>query len=207
VNSAEQISFDDLTKENSIQPNFDIGQTVYICELDLVRTAVVNSYFACNPKDNSMYHGYCVTCIGGGRRTIYDYSIGSTVFHDEKCALERASLCCCEKIDTKMLKPQECVSYEYVRACDNYKLIATIGKIGELQLLEKKFYCYTFLRTYRTEKERDSNYKKLLQKMEDEAKANSGELITMPNLGDLYKVGDVYASHGYAFHNMPCKCS
>ncbi len=191
------------------QPLLTTGQTVYIVELDSVNPATVTSHWFVEPGDRGRVaigdgqYGYRVTNETGCRCVIWDFDVGETVFLADAAAREAAANAEVEKVfpSPDSTEITECESWAYLRRLDIRIMPAVLAKVGDLQLYEKDFMCYHFLRTYKTKKARDTQYKKMQQKIRAEAAENKGFEVP-PTFDVLYKVGDLYASRDYALHHL-----
>ena len=191
-----QLELFDLIAQET-KPLLQIGQAVYIVELDRVkRVELSDNMWLVSLKGRKPYYGY-----GYKGGVIYDKDLGVKIFLDEESALERAGRVKYDKVYPGLdsLAVTEWAAYAYTRKLDGHKLTAVVAKCGELSMYEKDFVCYSFIKRFKSQKERDKQYAKLLDKIRDESERSGGAELDTPEFeSPLYKVDDVYASHGFA---------
>lgn len=198
MNGVQMDMFSLLTQlEPEPEALLNIGQKVFIVSLDCVLTAEIIDKWLCR-KDDISYYGYRVK-YEKGYDCVWDYNIGDNVFLIESEARTKAKQCDFPKILHSELKLTDGVGYEYIRGCDNYKLTSFVAKVGDTQLYEHSFYCYHFLRKYKTSRDRDMAYQEIKDKLFAEAEMTNGVVSENPILEDLYYVSDgLFASRKYA---------
>lgn len=195
-----QVSFFDLNYGNPpapVEPLLDIGQTVYMVRLGEVFKCAVNSRWKCTHEEPN-YYGYHLYHNGRGYDSVWDVDVGESIYLRESEARRIAGLCEAEKYNLQSCNLEALQIYGYVRGVDQYHLFAAVAKIGNTSLYEHDYYCYRFVREYKTQKERDKAYTALLCKIQKES---TGEIESQENYKwkPLYKVTDeLWASVEYA---------
>jgi len=202
-----QISLFDIINEArryEAIPAFKKGQDIFIVSLDVVLEGTVGYSWICGQGEENPYFGYSIDYAGGTHTTVWDYSIGKTVFDCKEKAENAAAAIVplISKITPNEVIAHDVRSFGYLRDFDKYKLTAIVAKVGETQLYEKGFTCYHFLRTYKTKAARDKEYKTALNKAVSESDANRGVELEIPPYEDLYRVTkDLFASRVYALEH------
>lgn len=196
--------FDLFKKEPTIAPQFQKGQPVFFRSLDVVLEGTVTSSWLCDFKDEKPFFGYDAPLTLGFHRVFLDGDIGDTAFFDRQSAdkAAREAEKSLEKFYPFASDMAELMSFGFTRDLDGHRLTACLAKVGETQIYELEFYCYHFLRTYSSRKERDKEFKKLKVKMQNEAKQNKANEIPA-EFDTLYLVDGLYASREYA-ENHTC---
>lgn len=199
-----QLSFTDMftPPKKEIKPIYPVGGTVYIVELDTVKSAKVEYGHICSGYDGGDdYYGYSLLYPNGLHDHTWDHEMGERVFGDKSVADFKAKQKRYIKIKVSDLDMYDLQYAESVRACDGYKQTAFIAKVGECGIAWKDCCTYTFYDIFDSEKEMLQAYKKEIRQIE----FNTSKLLPSDKFVDdvLYKVNDKqYASIGYAKRYM-----
>lgn len=181
---------------NIPKPLFQKGDRIYLVDLDIISSATVSGSFLCG---NDTYYGYHLDLDKGSHDTIWDHSLGERAFtsFEDAESLKKQNEKKILKINTQALKLTEHRSFRYTRNSDKHILTANVAKIGMNQLIYKHYYTYTFLDIFRNEKQRDKEYKKLVE----EALLEGNETDPLP-FENLYFCNRTrFASLQYALDN------
>lgn len=206
-----QMSIFEIAQEErckSVSPIFEIGQNVFVLSLDVVMRGVVERMWLCGKDSEAPYFGYSIS--GSGRGVVWDTDVNKTLF-DNKADANRKAASIGQRIvefAPSEIEAHDLCGFEYYRECDDYRLTSCAAKVGDIQLYEHDYYCYHFLRTFPTQKERNKAYKKLLNKIFEESDRSGAVELAEPEFEVLYRVTDtLYASREYAErHNNEYAC-
>lgn len=155
----EQMTIFQFLKEEKkeIPEIFKAGQIVYGVVLGEVEEHRIISLFIVF----GIYRNY-----GTQKGVILNEEIGERVFDNIEMAksLARENLKECQYVDIERIDNLK--KWQYVRDCDDYKMIAMLGVINNLVYV-KDWYCYEFAYPFQTEKERDKLLKEYEKKITD----------------------------------------
>lgn len=177
-------------------PLFSKGDSVYIVDLDRLKSGVITYAYLCG---ENTYYGYWLDFDNGGHDTIWDRDIGTRAFFtfEDAHVMQQKNAENILKINPNALSLKEHKSFQYTRDHDNYVMTANIAKIGENQIVYKDYYTYTFLDIFSGKKQRDKEYKKLFKTMEQQ-----GEPISPLDFEKLYFCNKTrFSSMDYAMNN------
>lgn len=199
----EQISMMKMLDEKGT-PLFEKGDAIFVRELDFVIPAVVSSAFYIPPsryREKGEWR-YVLDLATGGHDVKGERDLGSTLFAEHEDAEKACLLKKYDKIHLGADDLHDAMGFRFTRDDDGRVLTSTVAKYGDIWVYERGFMCYAFLRRFKTEKERDKEYKKLVTKVERDAQWHGAERAENNEVDPLYRVSaDVYASRGYAKHH------